>query len=334
MPATARGLALLAAAVAGFFLPRLLGAVAPGVPVADALVVIAIFAVMAYGLDIVVTDLGEVSLAHPVFFAAGAYATGLLATRAGFGAWGTLAGAALAAAAIAAALGLLTLRLREFVFSLVTYAASVVAAAVAHNWDFLGGSDGIVGVPQFDLSVGPLALAARNDAELWPYAYGLLLLALYLVARFRRSRLGVSAAMAHLNPRLATMSGIDTGRVRLAVFVLSAPVTALAGWLYAYQRAYVGPDLFESYFLVLMLTAVVVVGKRLLLGPLLGMALVLGQERFFSFGGDVDAIVLGGALVVVLAFLPGGLAGAWALLFGRRGTAAAPEPADAAVRQH
>src|SRR3712207_8162162 len=55
-----------------------------------------------------------------------------------------------------------------------------------------------------------------------------------------------------------------------------------------------------------MLTAVVVMGKRLLLGPLLGMVLVLGQERFFSFGGDVDAIVLGGALIVVLAFFPGG----------------------------
>ncbi|MBD0271343.1 MAG: branched-chain amino acid ABC transporter permease [Acetobacteraceae bacterium] len=333
MTVPARGLALLAAAAAGFFLPRLLGAVAPGVPVVGALVVIAIFAVMAYGLDIVVTDLGEVSLAHPVFFAAGAYATGLLATRAGVGAWGTLVGAVLAAVAIAAVLGLLTLRLREFVFSLVTYAASVVAAAVAHNWDFLGGSDGIVGVPQFGLSVGPLALAARNDAELWPYAYVLLLLVLYLVARFRRSRLGVSAVMAHLNPRLATMSGIDTGKVRLAVFVLSAPVTALAGWLYAYQRAYVGPDLFESYFLVLMLTAVVVMGKRLLLGPLLGMALVLGQERFFSFGGDVDAIVLGGVLVVVLAFFPGGLAGAWALVSRRRQAVADPTPA-AAIRQN
>ncbi len=332
MTPAVRGLGMVAAAVAGSFLPALLGAVAPGVPVTGALVVIAIFAVMAYGLDIVVTDLGEVSLAHTVFFAAGAYATGLLATRAGLGAWGTLAGAVLAAAVIAAVLGLLTLRLREFVFSLVTYAASVVAAAVAHNWDFLGGSDGIVGVPQFDLSFGSLALVARNDAELWPYAYALLLLVLYFVARFRRSRLGILAAMAHLNPRLATMSGIDTKRVRLAVFVLSAPVTALAGWLYAYQRAYVGPDLFESYFLVLMLTAVVVVGKRLLLGPLVGMALVLGQERFFSFGGDVDAIVLGGALIIVLAFFPGGLSGALALLFRRREVAAAP--ASAAVRQH
>ncbi|TCZ65477.1 branched-chain amino acid ABC transporter permease [Roseicella aquatilis] len=296
---------LAAAAILGLFLPQWLGGAAT-----SALVVIAIFAIMAYGLDIVLSDLGEVSLAHTVFFATGAYATGLLATRTGFGAWGTLLGAMLAAAVIALLLGLLTLRLREFVFSLVTYAAAVVAAAVAHNWNFLGGSDGIVGIPTFDLSLGPLVLVARNDAELWPYAYAALLLVLWFVARFRRSRLGLVAVMAHLNPRLATMSGVDIARTRLAVFVLSAPVTALAGWLYAYQRAYVGPDLFESYFLVLMLTAVVLVGKRLLPGPLLGMALVLGQEKFLSFGGDVDAIILGLALILVLCFVPGGLVGA------------------------
>lgn len=315
-----RAALLLALAVAGLFLPALLGGAAAG-----ALVVIAIFAVMAYGLDIVLADLGEVSLAHTVFFAAGAYATGLLATRAGWGGWGTLAGAVAAAALIAALLGLLTLRLREFVFSLVTYAASVVAAAVAHNWEFLGGSDGIVGIPPLDLSIGPLRLGARNDAGLWPFAWALLLAVLWFVARFRRSRLGTLAAMAHLNPRLATMSGVDIRRVRLLVFTLSAPVTALAGWLYAYQRAYVGPDLFESYFLVLMLTAVVLVGRRLLAGPLLGMALLLGQERFLSFGGEVDAILLGGVLVLVLAVFPGGLAGmVGALARRRRAPAASP----------
>jgi len=79
-----------------------------------------------------------------------------------------------------------------------------------------------------------------------------------------------------------------------------------------------------------MLTAVVLVGKRLLLGPLLGMALLLGQEKFLSFGGDVDAIVLGGVLVLVLAFFPDGLAGALAAPFRRRRgapEAAAPAPA-------
>jgi branched-chain amino acid transport system permease protein len=312
-----------AAALAVFLLPGQF----PGLH--GAFTVIAILAVAAYGLDIVLSDLGEVSLAHTVFFAAGAYATGLLATRAGAGSWATLAAALLAGGAIALLLGLITLRLREFVFSLVTYAATVVAAAVAHNWSFLGGSDGVSGIPTLDLSVGPLALTARNDAELWPYAFALLLVTLYAMRQFRRSRPGAMAMMVHLNPRLATMSGIDVRRMRLGIFVLSAPFSAAAGWLYAYQRAYVGPDLFETYFLVLMLTAVVIMGKRLLLGPLLGTALIVGQERFLSFGGDVNAVILGGALIVALAFLPGGLASAFTTVFARlRPPAAAPAPEE------
>jgi branched-chain amino acid transport system permease protein len=296
-----RAAALVLAAVAVFLLPGWAGGVY------GAFAVIAIMAVAAYGLDIIVSDLGEVSLAHTVFFAAGAYATGLLSTRLGAGSWTTLAAALVAGALIALLLGLVTLRLREFVFSLVTYAATVVAAAVAHNWQLLGGSDGVSGIPTLDLSVGPLRLAAANDAELWPYAFVLLLVTLYAVRQFRRSRLGAMAMMVHLNPRLAIMSGIDVRRVRLAVFVLSALFSAAGGWLYAYQRAYVGPDLFETYFLVLMLTAVVLVGRRRLLAPLIGTALVVGQERFLSFGGDINAIILGGALVTALAILPGGL---------------------------
>jgi branched-chain amino acid transport system permease protein len=290
-----------------------------------AFVVIAIMAVAAYGLDIVVSDLGEVSLAHTVFFAAGAYATALLSARLGVGSWATLAAALAAGAAIAAALGLVTLRLREFVFSLVTYAATVVAAAVAHNWQVLGGSDGVSGIPTLDLSIGSLRLAAGNDAELWPYAFVLLMITLYAIRQFRRSRLGAMSMMVHLNPRLATMSGIDVRRVRLAVFVLSSLFSAAAGWLYAYQRAYVGPDLFETYFLVLMLTAVVLVGRRRLLAPLIGTALIIGQERFLSFGGDVNAIILGGALVLALAVLPGGLDGTLRrLLAGRPAAPARP----------
>ncbi|WP_424138342.1 branched-chain amino acid ABC transporter permease [Roseomonas chloroacetimidivorans] len=288
-----------------------------------AFAVIAIMAVAAYGLDIVVSDLGEVSLAHTVFFAAGAYATGLIATRLGLGGWATLAGAIAAGTLIALFLGLVTLGLREFVFSLVTYAATVVAAAIAHNWSALGGSDGVSGIPTLDLSVGPLRMGAANDAQLWPFALALLLVTLYAVRQFRRSRLGAMAMMVHLNPRLATMSGIDVRRVRLGVFVLSAPFSAAAGWLYAYQRAYIGPDLFETYFLVLMLTAVVLVGRRRLFGPLIGMALVLGQERFLSFGGDINAIILGGALVVALALLPGGLDGVLGRLLHRP---AKPDP--------
>ena len=294
------GLAVLAA-------PTLLGG---GASVYSAAVLIAIFAIMAYGLDVIVSDLGEVSLAHTVFFAAGSYTTAWLSTRGGIGsAWLTLAAAELVALGLAAVIGLVTLRLREFVFSLVTYALAVVAMTVAANWSCLGGSDGMRGIPRLDLSILGLSLTARNDRDLWPFAFALLAITVYLIDRFRHSALGAAAMMTHLNPRLATMSGIDPARVRLQVFLFSAPVSAAAGWLYAYQRAYVSADLLENYFLILMLTAVVLIGRRQLLGPLVATALVLIQEKFFSLGGNVDKIVLGSVLVAILAFFPQGLAG-------------------------
>jgi len=186
---------------------------------------------------------------------------------------------------------------------------AVVAMTVAANWSFLGGSDGLRGIPMLNLSIAGLSLTARNDRELWPFAFGLLAVTVYLIDRFRHSALGAAAIMTHLNPRLATMSGIDPARVRLQVFLFSAPVSAAAGWLYAYQRAYVSADVLESYFLILMLTAVVLIGRRQLLGPFAATALVLVQEKFFSLGGYVDKIVLGSVLVTILAFFPQGLAG-------------------------
>jgi len=298
---------VLALVVAGFFAPRILG----GSPaVYSACVLIAIFAVMAYGLDMIVSDVGEVSLGQSLFFAAGAYTTALLSTGPKLGPIPAFCGSMAAAVVIAALLGLVTLRLREFVFSLVTYAVVVVAVTFAQNWSFLGGSDGLGGIPPFQLSFATLSFTARNDKELWPVAYLLVLVAIYLVHAFRRSRLGQAALMVHLNPRLATMSGINPQRTRLSVFMFSAPITAAAGWLYAYQRAYVSADVLEVYFLILMLTAVVLFGRGWLLGPLAGVSLILVQEKFLSFGGDVDKIILGGVLIVTLTLLPRGLAGA------------------------
>ena len=121
-----------------------------------------------------------------------------------------------------------------------------------------------------------------------PVAFVLLVLTLVFIARFRRSKLGTSALMVQMNPALAASLGVDPRKVRLAVFVISAPITGLAGWLYAYQRAYVGPDMFESYFLVLMLTAIVIVGRRLLLGGDEGHALVQSAAQAIAI--PIDAL--------------------------------------------
>jgi len=297
---------IAALVVIGFFLPRLLG----GTPIAySTLTTIAIFAVMCYGADIVLSYLGEVSLGHTVFWAIGGYAAANLSAKYGLNGWVTAAATIALCVAAAAFLGAVTLRTREFVFSLVTYAAAVVAYEIAFNWDAVGGSDGIVGIPPLKLPLLITNFSGAMQEDLWPIAFALLLVTLAFIARFRRSRLGTAALMVQMNPALAASLGVDPRRIRLAVFVISAPITGLAGWLYAYQRAYVGPDMFESYFLVMMLTAIVLVGRRILLGPLIGTALLIAQQNLLSLGGDWNKIVLGTVLALVLIFWPAGLVG-------------------------
>lgn len=317
--------ALLLAALA-WFVPALSG----GSPsVHAACTTIAILAVMSYGADLVLSYLGEVSLGHTIFWAAGGYTASLLAVNAGWNGWQTAGAAVGVSLVLAALLGLVTLRTREFVFSLVTYAAAVVAMEIAFNWPFLGGSDGVVGVPPLELTIFGKGITGAGDAALWPVAWGLLMLTLLFIHRFRRSRLGTSALMVQMNPDLAQALGVDARAVRFLVFVASAPISALAGWLYAYQRAYVGPDMFESYFLVLMLTAIVIVGRRLLLGPVIGTALIIVQQTFFSIGGDGDKIVLGAVLAAILLLWPRGLIGLWEALVSRRSS---PLPPSAPTR--
>jgi branched-chain amino acid transport system permease protein len=77
-----------------------------------------------------------------------------------------------------------------------------------------------------------------------------------------------------------------------------------------------------------MLTAVILPGRRLLLGPLVGAAILTSQQQLASFGGDVDKIILGGVLAGVLLLSPGGLIGIWRAIVRRRpGRPAAPSAA-------
>lgn len=308
MPAALRPVLWIVLVVAAYLAPSVLGG---SDRIYTTVVLIAIFAIMSYGVDVVLSYLGEVSLGHTLFWAAGAYTTALVTVRSGWTPIPALLASLAVTLVLALLLGLATLRTREFVFSLVTYAAAVIGLTIVQNTSALGGSDGVVGVPLLELPAVGGTYTARTNAELWPIALACLVLVVLLVARFRRSRLGTTALMAQMNGELATAMGVDVRRTRMLVFALSAPITALAGWLYAYQRSYVSPDLLSPTFLLFMLTAVILPGRRLLLGPLVGAALLTGQQQLASLGGDADKIVLGGVLAAVLLASPSGLVGIW-----------------------
>ncbi len=170
----ARLVSLSLVAVA-FLLPRLLGGTAIAY---STLTTIAIFAVMCYGVDIVLSYLGEVSLGHTLFWAAGGYAAANLSVKYGLNGWSTALATMAICISTATFLGAVTLRTREFVFSLVTYAAAVVSYEIAFNWDAIGGSDGIVGISALKLPFGFATYSGSTQEDLWPIAFMLLLLTL------------------------------------------------------------------------------------------------------------------------------------------------------------
>ena len=131
---------------------------------------------MCYGVDVVLSYLGEVSLGHTLFWAIGGYAAANLSVKYGLNGWSTALATIVLCVVAAAFLGAVTLRTREFVFSLVTYAAAVVAYEIAFNWDAIGGSDGIVGISALKLPFGFATYIGATQEELWPVALALLLL--------------------------------------------------------------------------------------------------------------------------------------------------------------
>jgi branched-chain amino acid transport system permease protein len=306
--------------VVAFFIPNIFGGGSLGY---ETILLIAVYAIMAYGADFILSYLGEVSLGHTLFFAAGAYISAILSKYLHWSALLTLVAALVGAAILAFFVGLFTLRTREFVFSLVTYGSALIAITIVSNTKFLGGTDGIVGIPPLTIPAIGGTYTALTPQQIWPIAFVCLVMVVYFVHRFRRSRLGVAATMVQSNRSLAASMGIDAGRVRLIVFTISAPVSALAGWIYAYQRAYISTDLFDPYFLLMMLTAIILPGRRQLLGPIIGTALIVGQQQLFSLGAAGDDIILGAVLLLVLVLWPDGLAGLVRVVvnaFRRRGS--------------
>ena len=88
--------------------------------------------------------------------------------------------------------------------------------------------------------------------------------------------------------------------------------------------------------MILMLAAVVLVGRRVLIGPIVGVAIIIGQQDFASAGGTGDQIIMGGVLAAVLLFWPRGLIGAWYALRGaaRRAVGKGGAPPTNKARRH
>ncbi|BDG60180.1 branched-chain amino acid ABC transporter ATP-binding protein/permease [Caldinitratiruptor microaerophilus] len=286
----------------------------------------AAWGVVALGMTVVLGYTGQISLTQAAFYGIGAYAVALLTTRAGWSWWpALLVGMALAALA-GVLLGMTTLKLGGHYLAMVTISFQIIFTLVLANWiPVTGGPDGISGIKR--PSLGPIAL---DSATKYAYfALGILFLVAVLVAWLKHTALGRAMRAVRENELAAEALGVDTLRVKVTAFTLSALLGALGGAVYAAGFLYISPDSFNFDISVEFLAMALAGGADSTLGTILGASLLTFLPEWLRELKNIYLVVYGLIIILVIVFMPDGLWG-YVNLALRRVTR--PEPVGKASR--
>jgi branched-chain amino acid transport system permease protein len=251
-----------------------------------------------------IASVGQISLGHAAFVAAGAYVSALAALNLKippiFGV--LLAGVVTGLAA--ALLGKVLLRLRGVYFVLVTFLAGQVFTLVALNWESVThGANGLVGIPAISLFGFPLSTRLR----FYYFALAAFILVLTFMWALMRSQYGRAFRSIAENIRLAESSGIDVSHYQVVAFALGSGIAGAAGAAMIHYIRFLSPDSFTFNDSIAYITMLVVGGRQAMIGGVLGALFLTPLPELLRGLVGAQHIVYGAILLAVLLFLPNGL---------------------------
>jgi len=255
---------------------------------------------------------GMASFGHAAYFGLGAYGAGLVVKFLTGSMAAALLGGLVAAAAGALLFGWFAVRLSGVYLAMLTLAFAQIVWSILYQWEGVtGGSNGILGIwprPPFD---------SRSAFYLLTLAFavaGVLLLRRFLFAPF-----GYAMRAGRDSPLRAEAIGIDVKRVHWIGFAIAGTFGGAAGALFAFAKGTISPDLAWVSRSLDGMVMVLLGGLQTLSGPIVGAAIftwlqdtIMRQTPFWR--GLLGLVIL----LLVLAF-PGGIVGALANRFVRKG---------------
>ena len=330
LPGRVSGRALLAFLAAVAAVPWLL----PNQYLVHVGVLAGLHVILAVGLNLVMGYAGQVSLGHAGFYGLGAYVSAVLSVRYGLSPWLGAPVAAAATGALAYVVGIPTLRLKSYYLGMATLGIGLVLQlAFVQLHGITGGSSGLAGILPWDLGRLHLVTATHHYWLVWAAAA----LALWLARNLVNSRVGRVLRALGESEAAAEAMGVDTAAEKRRVFVLSAVYASLAGSLYAHYITVISPEIYSFLFSVVLVLMVAVGGIGLYWGAVVGAVLLTILPEALRKFGDWEVPLYGLVMIVVMLFLPRGIAGLFARGDGARETrtadraeGSAPARADAA----
>lgn len=277
------------------------------------LVLASAWSIATLGLTVLLGYTGQISLAQATFYGIGAYAAALGTTRFGLDFWLALPVGMALAAGVGFVLGMTTLKLGGHYLAMVTICFQIIFSLLAVNWaPVTGGPDGIGNIARPWLFV-PLDTAQRYA---W-FSLGALYVVAAFVAWLKHGALGRSMRAVRENELAAEALGVDSLKIKVVAFTLSAAIAALGGAIYASGFRYISPDGFGLDHSVEILAMVLVGGSDSVPGSILGAALLTFLPEWLRDLKNIYLVVYGAVIILVIVFMPEGLWG-WARLVSRR----------------
>jgi branched-chain amino acid transport system permease protein len=245
---------------------------------------------------------GHVSLGHAAFVGLGAYTGALLMVAAGLPFPLALIGSFAVPAALAGAIGPFILRLSGKYFVLATFLIGEIVRMAFGDWTSVtGGANGIFSIP------APAAFFA-DPAAFYELSLLAAVLCVGLVARVLHSELGRAIDSVAQAERLAQSSGMPVVAIKVMTFMLACGLAGVSGAFQACFVHFIDPNSFSAVQSLNLLMINVIGGMTSLVGTLLGAVFIVGLPELLRSYVEVQRILFGVILIVVIAVLPGGLA--------------------------
>jgi len=255
---------------------------------------ILIYAILLFGLDIVVGYTGQVSLGHAGLFGVGSYTAGVLFFKLGLPFLLAVPAAIGVTAVFGAVLALPALRVTGPYLAMVTLAFGTIIQILINEMTFL--TEGPIGIKV----AKPIFFGHKlNEVEYFYVVAVLMVLALVVVHRILKSHLGRAFEALRDSPVACDCMGVSVYRYKVYAFVISAGLAGLAGALYTYSEEYISPNTYNFELTILFLLAVIMGGRKTRSGALIGAAIVVMLPSLLS---DINLFrVIATALAVGVA---------------------------------
>ena len=281
-------------------------------------IVILINVLLALGLTLQYGRTGLINFGHVGFFAIGAYTSALLALHGVPLVVCFLAAAALAGIA-AWPIGLISLRLRDDYFAIVTLGFSETVRIVISSEQWLtNGMQGMPGIPRlYERIVVGLSAQIAVLATLLV----VVLVAAAVIQRMANSPFGRVIEAIRDNEEALTALGKDPAGFKIRVLAVGATLAGVAGAFYAHYITFIVPDQFGPIVTFYTWMAIIIGGVGRISGALVGTAILMLFLEGSRFIRDViPAIpevemasirvgVIGVALILFVTYRPQGLMG-------------------------